>query len=289
MTLPPEIQSLYPFEPHFLDLDGVQYHYVDEGQGEPILMVHGNPTWSFYYGELVNAFSPNHRVVVPDHIGCGLSDKPQSYDYLLRQHIDNLERLVLELDLRDITLVVHDWGGPIGLGVAVRHHDRFSRLVITNTAAFTSKHMPWLLHLCRIPWLGALLIRGLNAFAGLCPVLAVADRSRITPDIRKGYLYPYDSWANRIATHRFVQDIPMDPTHPSWPALLTLEKDLPCLADLPVQIFWGEKDWVFTPRYISRFQEYFPDAQVHRFSEAGHLVVEEAFERIIPRMRDFLE
>ncbi len=288
MILPTQLRQLYPFESNYFNLDGLRYHFLDEGEGEPMLCVHGNPTWSFYYREMVKAFRSQRRVIVPDHIGCGLSDKPQNYPYRLANHVENLERLVLDLDLSEITLVVHDWGGPIGLGVAGRHPDRFRRLVITNTAAFTSNHMPFLLHLCRIPVLGELLIRGFNAFAGLAPVLAVADRQCITPAIREGYLFPYDSWANRIATHRFVADIPMDPKHPTYPELIRVEEGLRRLEHCPVQLFWGDKDWVFRPTFASRFSEFFPSAEVHHFPEVGHLVVEEAFERILPRLRDFL-
>lgn len=286
-SLPPEVRTLYPYQGKYLDLEGVNYHFLDEGEGPAMLMVHGNPTWSFYYRSLIEAFRGNHRVIVPDHIGCGLSDKPQNYSYRLARHTDNLERLILDLDLNDITLVVHDWGGPIGLGTAVRHPQRFSRLVITNTAAFTSDFMPFLLKICRLPLLGELLIRGLNAFAGLAPLIAVGGRP-LQGAVRRGYVCPYDSWANRIATHRFVADIPTEPSHPSFAALLELEQGLARLAHLPVQIYWGEKDWVFTPRFIPRFLDFFPAAQVHRFSDVGHLVVEEAHGRMIPRLRDFV-
>lgn len=286
--LPQDLRELYAFESHYLDLEGLRYHYLDEGEGKPLLCVHGNPTWSFYYREVARVFRKERRVVVPDHIGCGLSDKPQQYEYRLARHIENLEKLILELDLRDISLMVHDWGGPIGLGAAVRHPERFSRVIVTNTAAFTSDFMPFLLSVCRIPILGELLIRGLNAFAGLAPWLAVADSRNISPLVRKGYWFPYDSWANRIATHRFVVDIPSKPGHPSYATLLELEQNLHRLSHLPCQLFWGEKDWVFTPHFIPRFLETFPDHEVHRFSDIGHLVVEEAGARLIPRMRDFL-
>lgn len=280
--------ALYPFTSRFLDLDGLRYHYLDEGAGEPLLMVHGNPTWSFYYRDLIQAFRGSRRVVVPDHIGCGMSDKPQAYPYVLRQHIVNLESLVKALDLRDITLVVHDWGGPIGLGMAVRQPQRIRRLVVFNTAAFCSSLMPPLLKIARLPLLGDLLIRGLNAFAGLATVLAVHHRDRMTGAVRAGYLAPYDNWAHRIATLRFVQDIPTRPDHPSHPTLAQIEAQLPRLADLPILLVWGMRDWVFTPAFLQQWLKFFPHADVHRMHDAGHYVVEDAHERIVPWMEEFM-
>ena len=289
ITIPDELRELYSFESNYLKLpEDLDYHYLDEGEGEPLLCVHGNPTWSFYYRDVARVFREDRRVIVPDHIGCGLSEKPQNYDYRLVQHVDNLERLILHLDLSDITLMVHDWGGPIGLGAATRHPERFKRIILTNTAAFRSNFMPFLLSICRLPLIGELLIRGLNAFAGLAPWIAVADPRAISPLVRKGYWFPYNSWANRIATHRFVVDIPSRPGHPSYNTLVEIEENLPKLSHLPCQVFWGDKDWVFTPQFIPRFLEIFPDHELHRFSDIGHLVVEEAGARLIPRMRDFL-
>lgn len=279
-------RHLYPFEPHFLDLDGWKYHYVDEGSGAPVLMVHGNPTWSFYYRNLILGLRGTHRVIAPDHIGCGLSDKPQDYPYRLAQHVSNLERLVLEEDLRDITLVVHDWGGAIGFGMAVRHPERIRRMVIFNTAAFRSSFMPLLLAIARVPGLGDLLIRGGNAFAGLATVLATSRR--MAPEVRAGFLHPYDSWANRIATLRFVQDIPHAPSHPSYATLAAIEAGLPLLKDRPTLLVWGMRDWVFTPAFLEAWERIYPHAEVRRLNDAAHYVVEDAGERILPWMREFL-
>jgi haloalkane dehalogenase len=276
----------YPFAPHYLELQGLRYHYVDEGQGEPLLCVHGNPTWSFYWRRLISEFSPERRVIAPDHIGMGRSDKPQDYRYRLGQHISNLEALIYHLNLRDITLVVHDWGGPIGLGVAARHPDRFKRLVITNTAAFRAPILPWMLGLVRTPGVGDLLVRGLNAF-----VLGTVHLARARPlsaAARAGYLAPYDSWANRVAVLRFVQDIPMHAGHPSYPDLVELERGLPRLRDKPIQLFWGEKDFIFSPYFLRRFQEWFPEARVRSLPQAGHLLTEDAPEELVGTLREFL-
>ena len=149
-------KHLYPFVSRFLDLDGVKYHYLDEGTGPTLLLVHGNPTWSFHWRNLILAMRPQCRLIAPDHIGCGLSDKPLDYPYRLSQHIDNLVRLVEHLEMHDVTLVGHDWGGAIGLGAVQRLKDRFSRLVLLNTAAFRSRRIPWRIRVCRTPLLGPL-------------------------------------------------------------------------------------------------------------------------------------
>lgn len=288
--LPVDVRDLYPFASHYHREPGMgqAMHYLDEGRGEPILMVHGNPTWSFYYRDLVRAFWKTHRVVVPDHLGCGLSDKPQKYPYVLAQHIRNLESLVLELDLNDITLVVHDWGGPIGLGLAVQHPERFKRLVIMNTAAFASERMPFLLKLARVPGLGPLLIRGLNLFARGVLRTGVARPDRLSGAARRGYLFPYGSWHDRIANLRFVQDIPMSRSHPSYRALASVEEGLARIAHLPTLLIWGEKDWVFTPHFLERFQRFFPHAEVQRLAWAGHLVGQDASPEVIAFLKEFI-
>lgn len=289
VKLPLQTASLYPFTSRFLDIDCLRYHYIDEGPTvEPLLLVHGNPTWSFYYRHLIQAFRGERRVVAPDHIGCGMSEKPQDYPYVLAQHIANLERLVLTLDLWDITLAVHDWGGAIGFGMAVRHPERIRRMIIFNSAAFHSSLMPWILRVARLPVLGDLLIRGCNTFARLATVLALYHRERMTPEVRAGYLAPYDSWANRIATLRFVQDIPTSPRDTSYATLSEIEAGLTRLADRPVMLAWGMRDWVFTPAFLREWLRFYPNAEIHRMHDAAHFVVEDAHERIIPWMRQFL-
>jgi pimeloyl-ACP methyl ester carboxylesterase len=263
-------------------------HYLDEGSGKPLLMVHGNPTWSFYFRNLVQEFRTGHRVVVPDHIGCGLSDKPQHYRYTLARHAANLESLVLSLDLRDIDLLVHDWGGPIGLSVATRHPERFSRIIITNTAAFRSPHLPRLLWLARLPWLGEFLIRGFNAFVQATLITATARPERFRGALRKGFLLPYNNWKNRIATARFVQDIPMNVSHPTWPDLVQLERGLPRLASKPMLLLWGEKDWCFTTKMRDQFLDIFPHAHSVGLRSAHHLLFEDEPEACLEAVREFL-
>ena len=284
-----ELAAEYPFESRWLPLAAGRMHYVDEGPRDaaPILCLHGNPTWSFFYRSIVAAFRGEARVVAPDHLGCGLSDKPQDWSYTLAGHVDNLERLVVALDLRRVTLVVHDWGGAIGFGLARRQPDRIARLVIFNTAAFLSHRMPLRIRVCRTPVVGPLLVRGLNAFAGAATRMALADPARLSPVARRGLLRPYDSWANRVAVQRFVEDVPLDPRAPSYRELAAIDASLARLRDLPACIVWGERDWCFTPSFRAVWQRRFPAAEVHPLADVGHYLLEEAPGVVVDRLRGF--
>jgi len=286
--IPDQIKTLYPWSGQWLDVDGGRLHYLDEGsQAAPVMLaVHGNPTWSFYWRALVEEFAAEYRVVVPDHIGCGLSDKPQDWPYQLDGHIRNLELLVQKLDLRNIVLVVHDWGGAIGMGFAARHPDRISALVITNTAAFRSQAIPLSIASCRLPGFGSLAVRGLNAFAKVATYRATAKG--LSQVVKKGLIWPYDSWANRIATLRFVEDIPLKEGHPSYPILADVEDGLAQFNQHPMLICWGDDDFCFTPEFRAEWERRFPQALVHAWADVGHYVMEDAPERVIACMRQWL-
>ncbi len=287
---PRTLGELYPWTPQQLELPGGhRLSYLDEGPREApvLLMVHGNPTWSFYFRGLVKAFSDRFRCVVPDHIGAGLSDKPQDYAYTLATHVANLQALTDHLGLRSgVTLVVHDWGGAIGTGWALRNLEAVERLVVLNTAAFRSPRIPFSINLCRIPGFGALAIRGLNAFARAAVIRAA--RTKLSPEVARGYTGPYDSWQNRVANLRFVQDIPMHQGVPSWSVLEGIEQGLPRLQDRPMLICWGGADFCFDDSFLAGWRERFPAAEVHRFAEAGHYVLEDAGPQVIERLEDFL-
>lgn len=281
-------RDLYPFCSRYFPIGEHTLHYLDEGVGEPLLMVHGNPTWSFYWRNLIVGLRDQWRAVVPDHIGCGLSDKPQRYPYCLRQHIENLVLLIEHLDLSSITLLAHDWGGAIGLGAALRVPDRFARLILFNTGAFPPPSIPKRIRLCRTPGLGPVAVRGFNLFARAALTMATAKPERMTAAVRGGLLAPYDSWANRVAIQRFVEDIPRKSSHPTWLELTQIEGGLHRLANRPVQLIWGMQDWCFTPACLERLWCSFPQAEIHQLADAGHYVVEDAHERIVPLIRKFL-
>lgn len=285
---------LYPFKSHFLDLDGLNLHFVDEGEGTPVVMLHGNPTWSFSYRELILALRDSYRVIAPDHIGCGLSDKPNidRYRYTLQRRVEDLDVLLAHLGLDgNLTLVMHDWGGMIGMAYASSHPDEVQRFVVMNTAAFhlpETKRLPFSLRLCRTPFLGAFLVRGINAFsrgaARFC-----CTRASMSKEVRKAYLSPYDSWANRIALHQFVKDIPLKAGDPSYPLLSDVENRLDLFVERPMLICWGERDFVFDGHFLEEWIRRFPRAEVHRFADAGHYVLEDASEEIVPLVREFLK
>jgi pimeloyl-ACP methyl ester carboxylesterase len=285
----------YPFDRHYLDLDGIRLHYLDEGpdDAEPIVMLHGNPTWSFYYRKLVLALRGQYRCVVPDHIGMGLSDKPTDarYSYTLQRRVDDLDELLSKLQIKDnLTLVLHDWGGMIGMAWALRHVPSVRRLVILNTAAFgipAGKKLPLSLRLCRTPGLGALLVRGFNLFARGAARSCVTRR-RMSAEVRRAYLSPYNSWANRIAVLRFIEDIPLAPTHPSAQLVAQVGTSLQQFEQLPMLILWGARDFVFDDDFLAQWRHAFPAAEQHRFDDAGHYVLEDADDRIIPLIETFL-
>jgi cis-3-alkyl-4-acyloxetan-2-one decarboxylase len=281
------IRHLYPFRTDRLEAPGGAISYVDEGAGPPVVMVHGNPTWSIYYRHLILALRGAHRVIVPDHMGCGLSDKPQAYPYRLANHIENLTLLLRHLDLGPVDLVVHDWGGAIGMGWAVRHPELVRRIVVLNTAAFLSPRLPLRIAVCRAPGFGDLALRGMNAFAGVATFMAV--ERPMPDDLRMAYLLPYNSWQNRIAQLRFVQDIPLRPAHPTWPVVDGIDRELTALRGKPMQILWGGKDWCFDDHFLAGWLQRFPAAAAYRFDGAGHYVLEDAHEEIVPRVAQFFQ
>jgi pimeloyl-ACP methyl ester carboxylesterase len=282
------LRRLFPFRPNYIDVDGARMHYVDEGTGPPIVMLHGNPTWSFYYRELVKGLRDEYRVIAPDHIGCGLSEKPQDYAYTLATHIENLDRLLSHLGLGDATLALHDWGGAIGMGWATRHPELVRRLIVFNTAAFFFHRAPRRIRVCGWPLIGEVIVRGFNGFALGALRMAVARPEALTREVKDGYLFPYSTWESRVAHLAFVRDIPHRPGVPSFGLLKQIEQALPQFQDRPMLICWGSQDFCFDAHALAGWTSRFPRAVVHRFQDAGHYVVEEAHEHIVPLIRQFM-
>jgi haloalkane dehalogenase len=262
--------------------------YVDEGEGPVLLFSHGNPTWSFAWRKLIQNLSRDFRVIALDHLGMGLSDKPAAAPYLLDTHIENLRSLVRQLDLCDITLIGHDWGGCIGMGAAGRDPARYRQFVMMNTAAFRSQRIPFRIAVCRIPLLGALGVRGLNLFSRAALRMAVANPRVMTPAVCQGYLFPYDNWQHRVAVHRFVQDIPLDPGHPSYATLTAVEQGLQQFQQQRLLLLWGEQDWCFTTDFLAEWEQRFPSAKTVRLPHAGHYLFEDDPQRLIDEIRQWL-
>jgi len=285
-------RAAYPFQSRAADIGGFRMHYVDEGSGSPIVAVHGNPSWSFYWRSLISEMSRTHRVIAPDHIGMGLSDKPRrdEYPFTLERRIDDLTTFIDSLDLDEpVTLVVHDWGGAIGCGWAGRYPDRLANLVVTNTAAFGlpgAKRMPYLLAAARSRGAGEAAVLYGNAF--LRGAVQIGTVKKMDPSTRQGFLAPYDSPRHRRAVLEFVKDIPLTSAHRSYEALSLVTDSLDRLVEIPTLILWGAKDFVFDDAFLDEWRRRFPNAEVHRFEHAGHFVLEDASEEMLRLLREFL-
>lgn len=307
----------YSFRPQRFDVrPGIAMSYLDEGprDGEVVVMVHGNPSWSYYWRHLVTGLSDpgsgrGYRCIVPDHVGMGLSDKPDdrggtlppapghrgdaNYDYTLQSRVDDLEALLRHVGVDDttpVTLAVHDWGGMIGFGWALSHARQVKRLVITNTAAFPlpeAKRMPLRLSLGRDSKLGAWAIRRFNLFAR--GAAWFGTRRSLSKGVRDAYSGVYDGWDNAIGTLRFMQDIPLREGDRAWPLVAEAGRRLPEFADRPAFIGWGLKDFVFDRHFLEGFRRAFPNAEVKAFDDAGHYVLEDKHEVLVPVIRRFLD
>lgn len=286
--LPPDIRFEYPYASNNLTLpNGTKMHFVDEGAGPVVLMLHGNPTWSFYYRDLIRQLSASgYRCIAPDHIGCGLSDKPKDYNYTLAQRIEDIESLIDHLGIRQFSLILHDWGGAIGCGVAGRKPDAIEKLVLLNTGAFLTKRIPLRIAAIKLPYLGEAIIRGLNGFAG--PATNMAAKIPLNPTVKRGMLWPYRCWADRVAIWNFVKDIPLHKRHPSYDTLTEVQAGLAKLVDKPVQLIWGAKDFCFNLHFHSRFQTYFPKAKSVVYPKFGHYILEDAGKDAWQKIEDFL-
>lgn len=295
-------RALYPFTPQRVEVRGRAMSYVDlapaEGSEEtdraPTVMVHGNPTWSFYYREVLRAVSDSGgRALAPDHIGCGLSEKPspRDYHYTLSERVADLEEWmsVIGLDASPINLIVHDWGGMIGCAYATRYPERINRLVILNTAAFhlpESKRLPFTLGLGRNTRLGQALIQGFNAFSGMATRWACSYP--LSPEVKRAYTAPYHSWSTRVATYQFVRDIPLKSGDEAYALVSETQDRLTLLAEKPMLIGWGLKDFVFDQSFLDEWLKRFPEAERHIFAECGHYILEDAREELIPKIVSFL-
>ncbi len=294
--IPNDLKAEYPFAPNGLKLSsGHKLNYISEGElgAKPVMMVHGNPTWSFFYRNLVKLLQGDHRVIVPDHLGCGLSDKPQDYDYSLKNHVANIKELFekevlpgLKEKNQKMDLIVHDWGGAIGMGLATSYPDYIDRIIIMNTAAFTDINIPTRINICKLPVIGERLVRHFNAFAW--PATFMAVKKPLSKTIKKGFLLPYNDYHNRIATARFVKDIPMTEDHPTWNTLKEIEDKLQCLTGDKL-LLWGGKDFCFSTHFYERWCEIYPEAKKAFLAGAGHYLLEDEPEKTSSEISQFLK
>lgn len=271
--IPPSLRVLYPFDGDYHSSADGRLHYLDEGDGPAVVFLHGNPTWSFLWRDLILGLRHERRCLAIDHLGCGLSDKPKAGPYTLAAHIDRTVAWLKAVQSGPFHLVVHDWGGAIGMGVAGQLADQVQSITLMNTAAFPFNRIPLRISVCRWPVIGKWLVLQHNAFVRAAAYMTTSKA--LSPAVREGYGLPYSSPAKRIAVYRFVEDIPMRPSHPSWSVLEEVEAVIPSWRGRPVQLIWGLRDWCFNGAVLEEWKRRLPEANVHAYPEAGHFVHED--------------
>ena len=271
---------------------GGQLAYTDTGTGDPVVFVHGNPTWGFYFRSLITELSRDHRCVALDHLGCGRSSKPTAaeYDFRLQSRVDDLDALLDHLNItNNVTLVVHDWGGMIGCAWAARHPERLKRLIAINTGAFplpAAKPMPLSLRLGRSTRLGEWLILKRNLFCKLAAKWCVT-RKPLPPEVRAAYLAPHDTPAHRLSVLKFVQTIPLAEKDDGYDIVKNTGEALTRFG-VPTLLLWGLRDFVFDRHFLDEFRRRVPHAEVKTWADCGHYLLEDAPEEVVPEVRAFL-
>lgn len=275
----------YPFASHHVATPAGNLHYLDEGSGPPIVMVHGNPTWSFLYRNLIKRLCADYRCVAVDHLGFGLSDKPKDWSYLPEDHAANLTTLIDGLGLKDITLVVQDWGGPIGLSYAVNHPANVARIVIINTWAWPVNRDPYYIAFSSFVGgpIGRMLIRRHNFFAKTIMRQAFGDKQKLSAAAHEHYLRPLADPADRTGCLVFPKQIIA-----SSPWLGRLWDNISTLNGKPMLIVWGMKDIAFRATELKQWERTFPHAQSIHLNSVGHYVQEEAPDELADAIALFL-
>ena len=276
----------YPFESHYFQVPAGNLHYVDEGSGPPIVMIHGNPTWSFLYRKLIKRLRPEYRCIAMDHLGFGLSDKPEDWSYLPRDHATNLTALIEGLGLKNITLVVQDWGGPIGLSYAVAHPENIARIVIMNTWAWPVNRDPYYIAFSGFMGgpIGRMLIRRYNFFAKSIMRQAFGDKHKLSAAAHEHYLLALATPEDRTGCFVFPKQIIK-----STPWLAQIWENISVLNKIPKLIVWGMKDIAFREKELKRWERAFPDARTIRLDSVGHFVQEESPDELADAVVAFLE
>jgi haloalkane dehalogenase len=281
----------FPFVPRYRCVNGFDMHFVDEGEGEPLVFVHGDPTWGYLWRRFIPPLSARYRCVVPDHMGMGKSAVPPERDrYRLAQHIANLECLLLDLDLSGITLVLHDWGGPVGLGFAARHRDRVKRLALMNTWAFApwpGAPLPRLLEIIRSPR-GEHFVLERNGYVEPALTGGTHRREHITAEVLKAYLAPFPTPESRLALLSWTRDIPVREGDPSFDDMKRIERALPDFARAPALLLWGMRDPVLTAPVLAMWKRALPGASTVTVQDAGHFLQEDAPESVVIALERFL-
>lgn len=278
-------EGILPFKSNFLNVAGYRMHYLDEGQGEAVILLHGNPTWCFYYRKLVEELRKSFRVIVPDYIGCGLSDKPER-EFRSIERVDQVQTLIDALKLNRFSVVMHDWGGAIGTMLSIRNKGVINKLIYFNTVLTEIQSLPFFIRLAANPWVGKFFTQYSSMFLQLLTNFGAVKK--LPDEIKRGYLYPYLSRAKRSAIWGFVNEIPFSKTHPTYIEMMQVAENLPELKNIPVQIIWGIQDPCFHTGILRKFARHFPQAKILEFANAGHLVLEDEPERASEAVKNFL-
>lgn len=280
------LKKILPFDSHFQSVAGYRMHYIDEGSGPVVLLLHGNPTWSFYYRKLIAALRDHYRVIAPDYIGCGLSDHPAQKHFRALDRISQVEEFIEKLGLSRFSLVMHDWGGPIGTAVAGRRPERIERIVYLNTTLTETESLPLLIKKAANPLIGKFLTKYTKRFIKF--MLSFGICHRLPKEIEAGYYYPYLTRSQRTAIWDFVADIPFNNDHPSYLDMLEMAESIKKLQHVPVRIIWGLKDPCFHRHMLGKVAKHFPAARILEIPDASHLVLEDAPELVTKTIRGFL-
>jgi haloalkane dehalogenase len=285
-------EGLFPFAPQYYSHHGMEMHYVDEGSGEPVVMVHGDPTWGFLYRNFIPLLSQHYRCIVPDQMGMGKSAVPQERSlYRLEQHRANLEALLLDLNIHDITLVLHDWGGPVGLGFATRHPERIKRLVLMNTWAFApwpGGPFPRLLEIIRSERGEAFVLKR-NGYLEPALLGTTYHSEKLTTSVLEAYRAPFPTPESRLAMLCWSRDIPVQESDVSYAEMKHIEKGLSQFSGIPILLVWGMQDPVLSPSVLQRWQQLYPQATTYELEDASHFLQEDAAERIVQSIETFLK
>lgn len=285
-TLPPALQKIFPFESRYLTVPDGKIHYIDEGTGPVVFLFHGNPTWSFYYRRLIQALSSDFRVIAPDMIGCGLSDRPRGKHFRAEDRIRQMQDFIAALGVEKYSLVMHDWGGSIGTGVIIRNPAAIERIVYLNTTLTETESLPLIIKLSASALTGKFLTRHTKRFLKVTTDWGVARK--LPKEVRQGYHYPYRTRRERDAIWDFVADIPFDSSHPTYVQMMHLADELPKLEHVPVKIVWGLKDPCFHREMLTKVARHFPQAEIVELPNASHLVLEDEPEVVCREVKEFL-
>lgn len=277
--------SLYPFKNKFIQFDVGKMHYVDEGEGDIILFIHGTPTWSFLYREYISTLSKKYRCIAIDHIGFGLSEKPEGFDGKPESHSKNLTKFIKKLDLKEVTIVVHDFGGPIGLSAAIQNHSRIKQVVLFNTWLWETKNNPKAQKIDKIinSRIGKFLYLRMNFSPKILLKKGMYDKKKLPKNIHKQYIYPFPNKSSRISLLNIGKSLVGSSNwyEKQW-------KDLNKIEQKPWIILWGSKDEFITPKYLQKWQNRLPNAKVKKF-DCGHYIQEEKTKETIIEIEKFMQ